>query len=205
MVAGDLGQTSGYGSVGVSRLNANGTVDTTFGTGGYFFDSTMFAGYGLAVQPNGEIVLAGRGSGSPAVTNGNGFFVDRILADGSGLDTSFGTSGQVQIDFPNLPVSRAGALAIGPDGKITIAGCVDPLVEFGSDGIYVYSFATARLLNDITSNTTAAVAPTPMRPACVPSATPASVPSGLAFAPLVLDSPDPWSAFRPMTRRHGGQ
>ena len=46
-----------HGDGGVTRLNPNGTLDTTFGSNGYFSDPIETADVEIAVQPNDEILL----------------------------------------------------------------------------------------------------------------------------------------------------
>ncbi len=79
--------------VGLVRFEAAGTLDTTFGDGG--FAAAEFSGrpQSLAVQSDGKILV----SGSTSVTSGKGrnrrvnlaFFVVRFETDGS-LDAGFG-------------------------------------------------------------------------------------------------------------------
>jgi uncharacterized delta-60 repeat protein len=58
VVATGLHSAVGSSSLGIARLNSNGALDTTFGTGGV---ETSLAGQGsaIAVQPDGNIVVAG--------------------------------------------------------------------------------------------------------------------------------------------------
>jgi uncharacterized delta-60 repeat protein len=89
------------GPLGVSsaaRLPLAGDLDSSFGNGGVV---TQSAGGGIAVQPDGRIVVGG------------GSTLARYLPNGS-LDPSFGKGGQVGADV--------GALALQPDGKIVVAG-----------------------------------------------------------------------------------
>ena len=87
----------------VTRLNADGTVDTTFGTNGVVTlpGQSKDEGQAVAIQSNGDIVAAnlftpGTGTGLQEVG------VYRLNADGT-PDTSFGTGGQVLPDFPDHP------------------------------------------------------------------------------------------------------
>ena len=69
------GSTQAGGDVAVGRLNANGSPDTTFGSGGkatVVFGAATF-GFAVALQPNGRIVVAGQR------TAGNDFAVARLL------------------------------------------------------------------------------------------------------------------------------
>ncbi|MFI5460433.1 MAG: hypothetical protein ACHRXM_33875 [Isosphaerales bacterium] len=179
---------------GVCRLNANGTLDTTFGSGGYFILPTDAVALALTVQPDDKILLAG---GTPAGGT-KAFTVDRVLADGSSLDTAFGSGGEAAATFSNY---GAGALAIalGPDGKITVTGEVSVSPSLGEPGM-------ARFLNDITTNTAMTTANTTASPTAAMAASPvapANGPSSLALAPLVLDSPDLVDALHLLSKRRG--
>jgi uncharacterized delta-60 repeat protein len=100
------------GNIQVARLNANGGLDTTFGTGGMVpvdFGGDDF-GLAMARQANGRILVAGRSSVGGAV-------VARLRASGT-LDPSFGVDGRRTI----LGGGSAGAVLVQPDRKIVVAG-----------------------------------------------------------------------------------
>jgi uncharacterized delta-60 repeat protein len=105
----------------VERINADGSPDTAFGSGGAL--TTRIAGLdaearAVVVQPDGKLVVAGTAYGSGSVHDQ--FGLARYNADGS-LDSSFGISGTIV-----TPVSPGGSeargLAIQADGKILAAG-----------------------------------------------------------------------------------
>jgi uncharacterized delta-60 repeat protein len=108
----------------MTRLNANGTRDLTFGGFGQLGKvTTDFAGdldeaAKVALQTDGKIVLAGR----TLTSNGMVFAVTRYLSDGT-LDTSFGGDGKAT--FAVGPGAVAYDLAIQPDGKIVVVGIAD--------------------------------------------------------------------------------
>ena len=113
----------------VIRLNSNGTLDTTFGTGGRTFvdfDNPSDTAYKIALQSDGKIVAAG-GTNFGSYTR---FALARFNADGS-LDTSFGTSGKSVTSFGDFVVARLTDMAIQPDGKIVTVG----ILSSGSHGI----------------------------------------------------------------------
>ncbi len=99
---------AGFGSTGV--------VTTTFGLNS---DDSIA---GLAVQPDGRIVVAG------SVRNGAGcnpcpsadFGVARYLTNGT-LDTSFGSGGRVMTDLAGAD-DLAGGIIVQADSKIVVAG-----------------------------------------------------------------------------------
>ena len=82
---------------GMIRYNTNGTLDTTFGTGGMV--TTDWFGlrdqaYDVAIQPNGFIVVAGY---ARTATRSDNFAVARFDANGN-LDSTFGVGGKVNTD-----------------------------------------------------------------------------------------------------------
>jgi uncharacterized delta-60 repeat protein len=105
VVVGDAG-----GAFGVARYNPNGSLDATFGSGGLVttsFDGSG-QGEGVAVQPDGKIVVVG------LVNGGEG--VARYNPDGS-LDPTFGASGKAV-----FPGGGAFELALTSTGKIIVGG-----------------------------------------------------------------------------------
>ena len=95
----------------VARFTSNGTVDTSFGSGGVA--QTNFGGddelTAIAIQPDGKIVAAG--------SSDDDFALARYTAAGK-PDTTFGRGGKVS----TRGADGAFALAIQTDGKIIAAG-----------------------------------------------------------------------------------
>jgi uncharacterized delta-60 repeat protein len=118
--------------VGV-RLNTDGSLDSSFGSGG-IITPAGYAANGLAIQTDGKIVLAG------VNTNANTLIAYRCLTNGN-LDPAFGNNGTSTLNGPNLNVSDA---AIQSDGRIVIGGyyCADCVPQQGGHG----KFALFRLL-----------------------------------------------------------
>jgi len=106
----------------VARYDRHGSLDPSFGTDGHVFTdfSTRedFA-FGVAVRPNGKILVAGRSK-----FNARGFYDDFAVArynrDGT-LDQSFGVGGLVLTDVLGY-TDEARAVAILPSGRIIVAG-----------------------------------------------------------------------------------
>jgi uncharacterized delta-60 repeat protein len=104
------------------RYNPTGTVDRTFGRNGVVTINfgrvlqTVGSG-GLAVQPDGKVVVVGSASGE---SSNDDFLVSRLLSTGQ-PDTSFGTGGKVVTSFGNLN-GGSFATALQPDGNIVAAG-----------------------------------------------------------------------------------
>jgi uncharacterized delta-60 repeat protein len=106
----------------LARYNGNGSLDSSFGSGGKVTtaancSSTAFA---VVIQSNGKIVVGGQGRMACGFGFSGDFALARYNSNGS-LDLSFGVSGKVHTDFSGLGCS-ANALAIQPDGKIVAAG-----------------------------------------------------------------------------------
>jgi uncharacterized delta-60 repeat protein len=105
----------------LARYNPDGTLDTTFGTGGVVVTpilstQTEARANAVAIQPNGKIVAAGGVKGS----NDSNFAVVRYNANGS-LDISFSGNGKTAPDFDDGD-DWAYAVAIQADGRIVVAG-----------------------------------------------------------------------------------
>jgi uncharacterized delta-60 repeat protein len=100
----------------VARLKANGSLDTTFATGGKKTFSWGALGRATAalVAPNGKIVLAGFSG-----PEGGNMQVARLNANGK-LDTTFGTAGIAAVDFGGDDFGEA--VARQADGRILVAG-----------------------------------------------------------------------------------
>ena len=112
---------------GVARFNADGTLDSSFGSSGKvitafnnneFLDAEAFA---IAVQADGRFVVGGWTTGPQG---GSDFALARYNVDGS-LDPTFGSLGRVTTDFSNMGNDKIEALALQPDGKIIAAGFSD--------------------------------------------------------------------------------
>lgn len=135
----------------LARYNTNGTLDGTFGTGGLvtvgFNGGLLDNVLGLALQPDGKIVVVG----FTAVGGQDDFAVARYSSTGQ-LDPTFGTGGNVHIDFGGQ-TDRAYAALILPGGDIIVAGHAAlpitggfdndfALARFSSTGVLVSSFGT---------------------------------------------------------------
>jgi uncharacterized delta-60 repeat protein len=148
---------------GLARYNADGSLDTTFGSDGRasasFSPSASFNDFGamaVALQGDGKLVAAGNAG---SLFGGNAFGIARFNSDGS-LDGTFGSAGLAIANFYYWEQADARAVAIQADGKIVVGGSaagqfvlarfnpdgtLDP--TFGSDGLtrpaYGYAYAVA--------------------------------------------------------------
>ena len=112
------------------RYNANGTLDTSFGSAGFVItaigNNDLDRARSIVLQLDRKIVLAGRCDTGPVSNRGTIYDLcaARYLPNGA-LDTTFGTDGKVitkvgvknYADDPELPV----AVAVQPDGKLVLA------------------------------------------------------------------------------------
>lgn len=147
VVVGSTDMGGGDLAYAVARLNANGTLDTTFNPGGAT-PGTEIISFGLAgltgdaatsvaIQSNGAIVVAGSSdTGGPG---GIDFSVLRLNTNGS-LDTTFGVGGKqtVAFDLGNNNDDEANAVTIDSSGRILLTG-------FSQTSITDRNFAIARL------------------------------------------------------------
>lgn len=108
----------------VVRYHADGTRDTSFGSGGAVIIPFVGASPSLTQvvrQPDGKLLVAGAewgGAADPASTAG--IVLARLTAAGA-LDTSFGTGGRVVTEFPSTTQASAGGLALLADGRALAA------------------------------------------------------------------------------------
>ena len=109
LIAGDFTAVNGTTRNRVARLNADGTLDTTFDPG----TGSAASVRALAWQPDGKIIVGGDFTAFAGVARE---YVARLNPDGS-LDTGF-----VGPDFIGTSGWRVHALALQPDGKILAAG-----------------------------------------------------------------------------------
>lgn len=143
----------------IARFNANGTLDTSFGTGGIvLYDGGDYdRGYGIDTNSNGNILVTGvRTKPDPNITD---YDIPVICFDSNGnLDTSFGNNGIALFDGGNreecyslivqnddtiLVAGHSGNSAAGPSDwslvvlKYNPDGTLD--TTFGSNGVYQYN------------------------------------------------------------------
>ncbi len=152
VVAGSSGDDSLQSTFALVRYNADGSLDSGFGSGGKVsvpsLSVTYAFGQGVALQPDGKIIAAGHNGGSSFAVDANCVLV-RFNTDGS-LDASFGVGGVVLSKAAHGDVSSCAGPALLPGGKIIVAvGEVSSVIggigaigamQFDSDGTRDSSF-----------------------------------------------------------------
>ena len=134
------------------RYNSDGSLDTSFGTGGKVFGGASFEVRDALLQPDGKIVLAG-GSNPTWNTPADDFLITRYNPNGT-RDTSFGVNGYVTTSFGG---GREGvnAIVLIPGGKLmafgatggntSTQGTID-MARYNSDGSLDATFGTGGTL-----------------------------------------------------------
>lgn len=132
----------------ISRYNGDGSLDASFSNDGKVSDSRFNTIQDVAIQPDGKIVVVGRGY--PMNGAAGNFAIGRFEANGD-PDTDFGTNGIV---LTNPGVYDTGyAVALLSDGKILVTGqsgqpgSEQPVgftvQQFNSDGTVDTSFGSS--------------------------------------------------------------
>ncbi|MGN6544918.1 MAG: Calx-beta domain-containing protein, partial [Aureliella sp.] len=138
------GTTAGQAVEGIQliRLNSDGSLDTTFGTGGiaaYDLTHPFDEMQAFVMQSDGKVVAAGY------VENGDD--TDRVVlrfnANGS-LDSSFGNGGQFYYDSSSYD-GGVSAMVIDPVGKILISSYSD-LMRLNTNGTLDTTFGEGGFL-----------------------------------------------------------
>ena len=138
VVAGYSNQGATGNDFAVAQMIDDGSLDPSFDNDGkqtIDFGSDSDPGFGVALQADGKIVVAGY---SDQGVTGFDFAVARLNDTGS-LDNSFGSGGKQTIDF-DLGSDSGFGVALQADGKILVAG-VSYREATG------YDFALTRLLD----------------------------------------------------------
>ncbi|MCX7619129.1 delta-60 repeat domain-containing protein, partial [Tepidiforma sp.] len=121
VAAGDSSNAAGKSDFALVRINPNGSLDTSFGSGGKV-TTAVGSGSGIAalvLQPDGKLVAAGLSS------NGDyDFALVRYNPNGT-LDPTFGSGGKVITDLGSGS-DEAHDLVLQPDGKLVAAGSSMP-------------------------------------------------------------------------------
>jgi uncharacterized delta-60 repeat protein len=154
LIVGDSTLPNGRLIDSVQRMNANGTLDTTFnGTGSVTIGGSENPD-ALALQPDGKILIGGNASVKQGKTSTSELLVARLNTNGT-LDTTFGSNGLWVSAFPGIEVEDLAVLTdpahpgtvtgivAAVEGasfeaiKLTPAGVLDK--TFGAGGVAVFA------------------------------------------------------------------
>jgi uncharacterized delta-60 repeat protein len=142
---GSSADSGGNSDFAAARLEADGSLDPSFGAG----TGTVLVPFDLggnnsdtagavALQPDGKILVAGWAT---VATFTYDFAVVRLLPDGT-RDTTFNSTGRVTVafDFPGTTgIDQADAIVVDGSGRIIVGGVAETQPSS-------YGFALARLL-----------------------------------------------------------
>ena len=111
----------------IARFNSDGSLDSTFGSGGIVItdisglNTSDFVG-ALTLQPDGKIIAVGRAFNSGWTLDST---IERFNSDGS-LDSTFGTGGIVITDISGVNVDETadGVAYRASDNRIVMVGSV---------------------------------------------------------------------------------
>jgi uncharacterized delta-60 repeat protein len=158
VVAGTTTEGTSVQRFAVVRYNANGSLDTGFGTSGKAvtaFASGPDRAYAIAIQPDGKILVGGEAT---ITATGLDFALVRYNTDGS-LDTGFGTGGKVLTAIKASTGRDAiNALAlqnVGGETRIVAAGGEGDflLARYTPNGTLDSSFGTAGKIASVFGST----------------------------------------------------
>lgn len=129
LVAGAFDNYNGVARSGIARINADGSLDTTFNPGTGLALSSEFI-YCMALQSDGKIMIGGTFASFNGVTRAN---IARLNADGS-VDTSFdpgtGTNNQVV----TISLQSTGKIIAGGLFTTYNSAAASRLVRLNTDG-----------------------------------------------------------------------
>lgn len=144
------------------RFDADGTLDTSFGVNGIFMwndDDTRSEVWNIAITDDGGILASGKST--PSGTDRLSLY--KVKADGSSLDSSFGTGGEVLAPFEGTAYgmivhSNGNILLCGPSSGLMGRDLIvlayhqngTPNTDFGTDGIFLVN----NDINDVGLNIT---------------------------------------------------
>lgn len=107
----------------LTRFNADGSVDNSFGNNGtgIDLDTTYMAVYGAIRQPDGRIIVCGD------YYDGQGYRMKLVRFTAIGkVDSSFGVNGRAVTQVTTGTNNTYGRnVLLQPDGKIILAGCTN--------------------------------------------------------------------------------
>jgi len=139
--AGDIVVVAGLNTTGkpavVVRYNAGGSLDTSFGGGaGYETLSHLGAHPSVAIEANGDIIVAGKG------TNASSVELDCLNPNGS-FNTNFGSGGIAVLNPEASTGFEAQDVTIQADGQIVVGGLFWANISTGPPYFFVARFNSA--------------------------------------------------------------
>jgi uncharacterized delta-60 repeat protein len=152
IVVAGYSETASITSFALARYNPDGSLDTSFGTGGK--TTTSVEGNNdyansLVIQSDGKIIAAGYSLNQTGTRNDNDFALVRYNTNGS-LDTSFGTGGKVTNEIDPGDGSEAFSIVVQNDQKLVLTGStftgggpsIIAVARYNVDGSLDTSFGT---------------------------------------------------------------
>lgn len=136
IIGGGFSTYNGTVIAGLARLNSNGTLDTTFNTGGA---GTVGTVQGITIQPDGKYLITGGLSSYNATAK---FSIIRVNADGT-LDTTFTSPFTTAQFIEQCGLQTDGKIIIGGSfstggyfgiARLTTAGALDATFNVGGTG-----------------------------------------------------------------------
>ncbi len=131
VLAGDIVRNSQQNEFALVRINADGTLDTSFGINGIVSTvvGTSDSAAKVRIQPDGKILLAGK-----SWANGTAYNIMLVRYNSNGtLDTTFNSTGFVSYNINGESYDYAGDIAVQTDGKIVLVGSTNPSIVANGD------------------------------------------------------------------------
>jgi uncharacterized delta-60 repeat protein len=123
VVAGDIAPPGGGTRFAVARFNPDGSLDSSFGSGGAVTTTFSLDGVGearsLAIDSSGRIVAGGWNYDD---TGRNPEFALARYEPNGTLDPTFGSGGKVVTPFVTPPYDKINSIALDSAGRIVAAG-----------------------------------------------------------------------------------
>jgi uncharacterized delta-60 repeat protein len=157
LLAAGTAEVAGNNQILLARYMPDGTLDPTFGTGGFVIESTVGdKGLALAVDGNGRIIVAGAG---PRSSGSETLMIARFNSDGT-PDSSFNGTGEQHVDL-GPTYAAANSVIVQADGKIVAAGRTStsggnfyfPVVRCNDDGSMDTTFNGTGIVTTATPST----------------------------------------------------
>jgi uncharacterized delta-60 repeat protein len=135
----------------LKRYNTDGTIDTTFGTGGKI--DTIAGYFGAKQQSDGKLILLSRASAFDVTSN---IVLTRFNTNGT-IDNTFGTNGSLTTDVAGYGFidERNGKILLGAGGASTTTFNIVKVNLYNSNGTIDNTFGTNGTISTATSNSLA--------------------------------------------------